>query len=98
MINCDCNERIGIKINSLKQFEEMKVFFDEQVAKGCFIEVPVDKPYHVGQNIKGEIMRWYANKWYKCLVCGVIWEFIYPNFPAQGTIRKIIKNDYEEGT
>lgn len=33
MISCDCDERIGIKIDSWKQFEELKEFFEEQVKK-----------------------------------------------------------------
>lgn len=48
MTKCDCNERIGIKINSWKQFEELKDFFEEQVKKGLFIEIPVESPYHIG--------------------------------------------------
>ena len=97
MIKCDCNERIGIKINSWKQFEELNSFFQEQVQKGIFTEIPVEKPYHVGYSANGKVMEWYADKWYKCLDCGIIWEFIYPNFPAQGSIRKLNSNSYEEG-
>ena len=36
---CDCDERIGIKINSWKQFEELKSFFEEQVEKGIFMVI-----------------------------------------------------------
>lgn len=89
MKECDCDKRIGIKINSWKQFEELKAFFEEQVKKGVFVEVPVEKPYYIGYNINGKEMRWYADKWYKCLNCGVLWEFVYPEFPAQGSVRKL---------
>ena len=88
MISCDCDERIGIKINSWKQFEESKEFFEEQVKKGIFIEIPVEKPYYIGYDVDGTAMKWYADKWYKCLRCNTLWEFIYPDFPARGSIRK----------
>lgn len=96
MTKCDCNERIGIKINSWKQFEELKDFFKEQVEKGYFVEIPVEKPYYIGYSANGNEMKWYADKWYKCLECDVLWEFIYPDFPAQGSIRKLNVNNYTE--
>lgn len=96
LINCDCDERIGIKINSWKQFEELKNFFEDQVKKGIFIEIPVEKPYYIGYGMDGKAMKWYADKWYKCLKCGVLWEFVYPDFPAQGSVRKLNSNDYME--
>ena len=97
MIKCDCNERIGIKINSWNQFEELNSFFQEQVQEGIFIEISIEKPYYVGYSANGKAMEWYADKWYKCLDCGIIWEFVYPNFPAQGSVRKLNSNSYEEG-
>lgn len=90
---CDCDERIGIKINSWKQFEELKAFFEEQVEEGIFVEIPVEKPYYIGYSSDGKEMKWYADKWYKCVECGVLWEFIYPDFPAQGSVRKFSEND-----
>lgn len=87
MKKCDCDERIGIKINSWKQFQELKEFFEGQVEKSVFIELPVDKPYSM-------IGRSYADKWYKCLECGVLWEFKYPDFPAIGFVRKISSGEY----
>lgn len=97
MIHCDCNERIGININSWDQFTELKVFFEEQVKKGLFVEIPVENPYYVGySDLDGKEMRWYADKWYKCLECGALWEFDYPDFPAQGFVRKLSINDCME--
>lgn len=97
MMQCDCNERIGIKINSWDQFKELKNFFEEQVKKGLFAEVPVEKPYYVGySSLDGKAMEWYADKWYKCLECGVLWEFVYPDFPARGSVRKLSADDYME--
>lgn len=96
MKQCDCDERIGIEINSWKKFEELKAFFEEQVKKGLFVEISVKKPYYIGYSIDGKAMKWYADKWYKCLECDTLWEFIYPDFPAQGSVRKLDADNYME--
>ncbi len=89
MKKCDCCERIGVKIRSYQQFEELKEFFDLRVHQGIFEEVPVEKPYYVGYGLY-ENIEWYADKQYKCTVCNTVWEFIYPDFPAEG---EVIKHD-----
>ncbi|WP_205536255.1 hypothetical protein [Paenisporosarcina cavernae] len=86
-IECDCNERYGTDIDSYKLFEELKSFFDEQVKKNVFKDIPVTEPFYVGHSDVQDI-RWYATKWYKCNVCGCLWEFDYPDFPAKGFVRK----------
>ena len=88
MKSCDCHERIGTKILSYKQFIELKDFFEGQVARGIFADVPVERPYFVSYGINGKL-EWYADKWYRCLVCGTLWEVKYPDFPALGKVRKI---------
>ena len=95
---CDCDERIGVRIDSGKQFEELKSFFEEQVEKGIFVEKPVKKPYYIGRVGLLTKMKWYADKLYQCEVCGVLWEFIYPDFPTLGEVRKFNSNrDYKKG-
>ena len=47
-MKCDCAERIGIKINSYDFFIELKEFFEGQVQKGIFEDVPVEEPYFIG--------------------------------------------------
>ena len=47
-MKCDCAERIGIEINSYKFFIELKEFFEGQVQKGIFEDVPVEEPYFIG--------------------------------------------------
>lgn len=93
MENCDCDERIGVKINSYQLYEDLKTFFDEQVEKGIFLDIPVTKPYFSGYHLKPEDVKdeykWYANKWYRCKYCGTLWEFRYPDFPAKGFVRKL---------
>lgn len=97
MVICDCDERIGVKINSWRQFEELKTFFEKQVEKRVFLEIPVEKPYYIGYGVSEKAMNWYADKWYKCLKCGALWEFVYPDFPAQGFVRKLSAKDFMEG-
>ena len=95
MKNCDCNERIGIEINTWKQFEDLKKFFDNQVRDGIFADIAVKLPFYVGYDGERN-MEWYADKWYKCNVCECLWEFIYPDFPAKGLVRKFPNGEYSE--
>lgn len=88
MMKCDCSERIGIEINSMKLLEDLKKFFEEQKKLGIFKEAEVTIPFYVWKNTHGEKHEWYADKWYRCNVCGTLWEFEYPDFPAVGCIRK----------
>lgn len=92
-IECDCNERYGIEINTYKLFEELKVFFETQVKMGVFSDVPVTEPFYVGKSDINEI-KWYATKWYKCNVCGCLWEFDYPDFPAKGFVKKFVDGQH----
>jgi hypothetical protein len=94
-IGCDCKERYDIEIDSYNLFEELKSFFEEQVRKGVFKEVPVTEPFYIGYSeIKREEIKWYATKWYKCKVCGCLWEFDYPDFPSKGFVRKFQNGIY----
>lgn len=93
MKSCDCHERIGTKILSYKQLIELKDFFEGQVARGIFADVPVERPYFVSPDTDLKL-EWYADKWYRCLVCGTLWEVIYPDPPAFG---EVIKNDESNG-
>lgn len=98
MKQCDCDERIGIEINSYQLFQELKKFFEEQVRNGIFLDIPVKLPYFCGYGLKLEEVRdeykWYADKWYKCKYCGTLWEFKYPDFPAKGFVRKFSDGEY----
>ena len=60
MIKCDCCERIGIKINTWKQFEMLEQLFKEKVRDGIFEEIPVSKPYYIGMG--EEKIKWYATQ------------------------------------
>lgn len=89
MKQCECNERIGSEINSYQLYEEIKIFFKEQVIKGIYAELFVEKPYYIG-------FEWMADKWYKCKVCGCLWEVKYPDFPAKGFVRKFSDGKYHQ--
>jgi len=98
MMKCDCNERIGVEINSFHLYEELKEFFDTQVHNKVFDDIPVKLPYFNGYNLKEREIKkefeHYADKWYKCKKCGTLWEFKYPDFPAKGFVRKFSNGEY----
>lgn len=72
----------------------LKSFFKEQVKNGIFIDISVVQPYYIGYDINGNEMKWYADKLYRCNVCGVLWEFLYPDFPSKDFIRKFTDGKY----
>lgn len=98
MNQCDCDERIGVEINSFQLYEELRKFFEHQVQEGVFCDVPVELPYFCGYGLKPEEakdeFKWYADKWYKCKCCGTLWEFLYPDFPMKGFVRKFPDGKY----
>lgn len=93
-IKCDCNERIGLSINSIKLFEEIKTFFEYQTTAKIFEEIKPNIPYYRSK-IGKEKTEWYATKWYRCKSCGCLWEFNYPDFPARGFVRKFPDGIYK---
>lgn len=94
MIKCDCKERIGIEIQAWDQFEELKAFFESQVERGIFSEIPVKKPYYTGYG-NFHTSEWYADKWYRCNVCKTLWEMKYPDFPAHGFVHKFPRGKHK---
>lgn len=85
-LKCDCNERMEIEINSFKEFEEVKLFFNQQVEQGNFAEEIPQKPFYVWKG-NNRMKKWFATKWYRCLKCGCLWEINYPDFPVKGFVR-----------
>lgn len=53
MMICDCDERIGIDVDSYKLFESLKMFFENQVDQGIFNEIEVEKPFYIGYSKQG---------------------------------------------
>lgn len=90
-LTCECCNRYETDINSVNSFNEIKLFFDEQVKIGVYLEEQVLKPYYVWEDDK-EHIEYYATKWYRCMVCGCLWEIKYPDFPSKGFVKK-----YDDG-
>jgi acetone carboxylase gamma subunit len=88
-IKCECNELHEIEINTWNLFQEIKLYFEEKKLQGVYEDITIKNPYYIGHSdISGE-HKWYADKWYKCNNCNIIWEIIYPDFPAKGKVRKL---------
>lgn len=95
VIKCDCNNRHETNINSISSLDNINTYFEEQVKKNIFKEISVEKPFYIW--IKGkEKKQYFASKWYKCQVCGCLWEVDYPDFPSQGFVRKFEDGIYKE--
>ena len=86
---CECNILIETEIYSYEQFEKIKDYFEQGTQSGLFSDAPVKRPHYVGRNMYGKKVKWFADKWYRCNCCNTLWEFIYPDFPAVGKIRRI---------
>ena len=93
-LKCTCDSLYETKIDSMELFQEIKNYFSLKIEDGDFIEIPVKEPYFVGKS-KLQTINWYADKWYLCRKCGCLWEFIYPDFPANGFVRKFKDGAYK---
>lgn len=91
---CDCNERVGISIDSVKRFEALKAFFEAQKNADVFEELKPNIPFYSWKNGDRKV-EWYATKWYKCNCCNCLWEFVYPDFPGKGFVRKFPDGIYK---
>jgi len=92
-VKCDCNERISISVDSQKLFSELRTFFEMQEKLGIMKEEKEKEPFYVWRDDKEESV-YYATKWYRCVECGCLWEFQYPDFPAKGFVRKFVNGVY----
>ena len=88
---CECSERIAAKINSPKMSAEIKQFFEDGVKSGVFTASAPMKPFYRYNDEKT-----FADVWYRCNVCGCLWEVCYPDFPALGFVRKFPDGKYFE--
>ncbi len=48
MMKCECSKRTGSAINSYQLFEDISLFFENQVTGNIFSEVALTKPYFIG--------------------------------------------------
>lgn len=88
-VKCECSNRFDTSIKSLKEYKEIKDFFEHQVEIGNYIIIKPRLPYFVSTE-----KEWFANVWYKCKICSCLWEFNYPDFPAAGFVRKFPDGHY----
>lgn len=82
-LKCECSNYSETEIKSFSQYKKFESFFLINVEKNNFIELKPKIPYYsFGKTF------WYADKWYKCTICGCLWEYNKPDFPASGFVRK----------
>lgn len=93
--SCDCAQRTETSISTQRAFEETKDFFERQKSAGIFREIAPEQPYYTWRDGAREI-KWFATKWYRCEQCGCLWEVQYPDFPAEGFVRKFPAGIYHE--
>ena len=92
---CNCHDCSQTSIDTMRQFRKIQAFFLQQCDLGIYSEMEPQKPYYVSNSLKG-IRKWYATKWYRCTVCGCLWEVGYPDFPTRGFVRKFEDGKYHE--
>lgn len=94
---CNCAEYISCNINSSREFDSIKLLFDEWLKSGKYIEITPSEPIYEHSykyNGKYKLVRRYAEKWYKCLLCDCLWELVYPDFPSKGSVTKFKNSIY----
>lgn len=94
-LECECDKRSEIDIHTRFEFLNIRSFFENEVDNDVFYEIKPEFPYYTWK--QGVIeKKWFATKWYKCKLCGCLWEFQYPEFPAKGFVRKFSSGIYVE--
>ena len=94
-LNCCCSTLGDLYINSSNDFLNLKCLFDDECKNGRYKEMIPQQPYYTWTH-ECRTVKWYATKWYVCTICGCLWEFQYPDFPARGFIRKFPDGKYKE--
>ena len=97
--SCNCAEMDEEEIiDTWQKFKKAREYFETQVKQGVFEEEKVNEPYYTwnSKTVVGPLghVKYYATKWYKCRVCGCLWEFEYPDFPSRGFVRKLKNGKY----
>lgn len=88
---CECCATNECEVDSLFTQNKFENFFFKNIRTGTFIEEKPGIPYYTFDQSK-----WYADKWYRCTVCGCLWEYVKPDFPASGFVRKFTDGSYFE--
>lgn len=88
---CECDTENECELDSLSIQNDYEKFFLRNIRTGALIEENPNIPYYTFDKTK-----WYADKWYRCTVCGCLWEYVKPDFPAGGFVRKFADGSYFE--
>ena len=96
--NCECDTRYATLVESQVVSKEVEEFFKEQLEKGIFVDIEVEEPYfRFGSEQKH--VEVFASKWYKCTICGCLWEYDKLDFDCdkrRGFVRKFPTGVYRE--
>ncbi len=84
---CHCNLQDSAWITSEMEYNIINDFFSQQLENGIFKSIPIDSPYHIENSALGETQL-YADEWYRCLVCGTLWELKKMTSTHKGFVRK----------
>ena len=90
-LTCCCETHFETEINSAKAFQEIQQFFEQENLQ----ESPPSAPYFSWTDGKRKV-EWFATQWFRCSVCGCLWEFQHPDFPAKGFVRKFPSGVYRQ--
>ena len=92
-LNCDCTKREDIKIDSYELFKALKDEFEQLVEVGTLKDISdYGQIWYEDGGEEKQIYRT-TRKVYQCIICGCKWVFMYPEFPANGYIKKIGNHD-----
>lgn len=93
-VKCLCNELSSCDIISAKQLNQIKNFFDVNLKKHIFFEDNNKYPFYEWSDGE-QTISYIAQKWYRCKICGCLWEFNYSDFPPQGFLHKFEDGIYK---
>jgi hypothetical protein len=85
---CACFGQETITIDSHKRLAEVEDTIASRLEDKTLIGMPVGWPFNIAFS-HTEIWFFFADSWYHCQECGAVWEFVRPDFPAKGFLRRL---------
>lgn len=92
---CSCNMLDSCDIVSLEQLRQINNFFNRNIKNHIFYEEKNKQPFYE-QSDGNRTIRYIAKKWYRCKLCGCLWELNYSDIPLQGFLRKFEDGVYKK--
>jgi hypothetical protein len=77
-----------VAVDSYAQIARIDGAIEQRLQENTLAEVLVEQPYSI-EFSTDEIGLFVADKWYRCQVCGSLWELVRPDFPTKGIFRKL---------